>query len=129
MAPKGKQTSVELRKLVISHSQDGKSVREIAKIVQRSHSTVQDIISRYRNENRILNISRIGQGKKLTAYEEKQLVREVKENPFLSSESLKVFLKETRNKEVSNETIRRVFRKQDLNGRVARNKAIHKRTK
>lgn len=69
MVPKGKQTSMEIRKLVLSQNQDGKSVREIAKIVKRSHSTVQDIISRYKNENRIQNVSRKGQGKKLDKYD------------------------------------------------------------
>lgn len=44
MAPRGPQTSVELRKAIIRHSESGKPVREIAKIVDRASTTVFNII-------------------------------------------------------------------------------------
>ncbi|GFU82573.1 transposable element Tcb1 transposase [Trichonephila clavipes] len=45
------QTSAELRKLILKHTEDGKFVGEISDIVKRSHSTVHDIIKRYKTNN------------------------------------------------------------------------------
>ncbi|GFQ79465.1 solute carrier family 43 member 3, partial [Trichonephila clavata] len=48
------QTSIELRKLIIKPTENGKSVREISEIV-KSHSTVHDIIKRYKTNNQVEN--------------------------------------------------------------------------
>lgn len=44
MAPKGKQTTVEMRHLIVKLYGEGKTVRNIAEIVDRSRSTVHDVI-------------------------------------------------------------------------------------
>lgn len=43
MGRKTQDTSVDIRKLVIKHYEDGKSYREISKIVKRSCSTVSTV--------------------------------------------------------------------------------------
>lgn len=62
MGRKGTKTSIELQKLIINHHKNGKSLRKISDIVNRSRSTVQYIIKRFntesRNENKIRNLNR-----------------------------------------------------------------------
>jgi transposase len=41
------------RQLVIYHFNNGNSLRKITEIIQRSHTTVQHIIERYRKGNRL----------------------------------------------------------------------------
>ena len=48
----GRHTSRELRNLIIEHYKNGKNQREIAQIVNKARSTVENIIHRYKNENR-----------------------------------------------------------------------------
>lgn len=43
MVKKGENTSINIRSLVIYHRQKGKTLREIGKILNLSHSTVQCI--------------------------------------------------------------------------------------
>ncbi|GFR24862.1 hypothetical protein TNCT_535521 [Trichonephila clavata] len=57
MSRQRRQTSIELWKLIIKHTEDGKSVREISEIVKRSHSTVHDIIKRYKTNNQLLKFA------------------------------------------------------------------------
>jgi transposase len=47
----GAHTTLKERQLVIYHFNKGNSLREITEIIQRSHTTVQHIIERYRKEN------------------------------------------------------------------------------
>ena len=48
MGPMSGQTSVCVRELVIFHYKEGKSLRQTGEIVNRTHSTVQGIINRYK---------------------------------------------------------------------------------
>ena len=43
-------TSVSIRQLIIFHYQNGKLLREIGKIVNRTHSTVQGVITMYKKQ-------------------------------------------------------------------------------
>ncbi|KAJ4426552.1 hypothetical protein ANN_27366 [Periplaneta americana] len=53
MGRKGKQTTFNQRLLVIFHHEKGKTIRNIADLIQMKRSTVSDIILRYKNEDRI----------------------------------------------------------------------------
>lgn len=119
-----KQTTVEVRQLAIDHHKNSKSLGEIAKIINRSRSTVQYIISRYKKENRVGNKVKISPKKKLTEYDERWILRKVRENPGISAPKISAELKIYLNKEVSESTIRRLLRKNDYHGRVARNKPL-----
>lgn len=75
MAPNGKQSTVEILQLIVKLNFEGKTVREIAELVGKSKSTVHDIIKRFRDEFRLANKSREGQGKILTEREERSLLK------------------------------------------------------
>lgn len=49
------QTGIELRKLVIQHYKNRKSLREISEMVNRSRSTIQYIIKRYKEDKSVEN--------------------------------------------------------------------------
>lgn len=118
------QTTFEVRELIIKHSKDGKSVRDIAKIVDRSHSTVQDIIKRFRTTKTIENKPKTAHNKIFNEADERFLVRKVKINPFLSAPKLADIAEKELGKHASPSTIRNVLRKAELNGRRARQKPL-----
>lgn len=117
-----KQSTLEERKIVINNYLQGKTEREIANIVSKSKSTVHDIIKRYNEDERISNKTRAAVKKKLSTRDEKFIVREVQKDPFVSAPKLATIVKNNFGKEVHPETIRRVLRQNNLNGRVARKK-------
>jgi transposase len=54
-------------------------MNEISKIIQRSHSTVQHIVERYKQEKRLTSKARKGAKKMFTAgYGKKQILRPIK---------------------------------------------------
>lgn len=122
MAPNGKQSSVEIRQLIVKLNFEGKTVREIAELVGRSKSTVHDIIKRFRDEFRLTNKSREGQGKILTEREERSLLKEIKQDPFKTAKELKISLKSSSGKDVCLNTVRNTLHKYNYHGRVARKK-------
>lgn len=122
MAPNGKQTTMEIRHLILKLYGEGNTVRGIAEIVGKSRSTIHDIIKRYRNEFRIENKSRKGQGKILNDNDERRILREVKKNPLKSANELQKFVEKSIGKVVCTETVRNTLRRHEYNGRVLRKK-------
>lgn len=53
MSRKGSEFSNSDRKIVIQLYNDGKSLRQIAKIMHRSHSTIQSVVKIYNSSGRI----------------------------------------------------------------------------
>ena len=53
--------------LVIDHFNNGKSLKEIAEIIQRSHFTLQHIVERYKKANRVMSKVRKSAKKIFTA--------------------------------------------------------------
>lgn len=117
-----KQTTIEVREIIINNFKNGKSYRQISEIVNRSVSTIQDIIKRYVKENRLENKARKANNKIFNQHDERWILRKIKENPMLSAPKLSVIVKKYLEKEVCSETIRRVLRKNGFHGRIARNK-------
>ena len=85
-----RQTTVEERKLVIHHFTNKISYRDIAKMLNRSVSTIQCIIKRYKQENRLRNKIKINPKKKLTEADERWLHRKVKKDPKLSAPAIAI---------------------------------------
>lgn len=54
MVKVGKNTSTNIRSLVIYHREKGKTIRDIGELLNVSRSTVFDICNRYYSEDRIL---------------------------------------------------------------------------
>lgn len=118
----GRQTSVEIRELVIKLYKEGKSQREIAKLVNKSRGTIQHIIHRFTRDGRIANKEKTSSKKAFSERDEAFIVREIKKNPRLSAPKLTEMVKSQLDIHVNPETVRRVLRKRGYNGRVARKK-------
>lgn len=118
----GRRTTIEQRELVLSHFKNNYSRRNIAEMVGLSGSTVQSIISRFVHENRVHNKGRKAPNKIFNSTDERYIIRKIKENPKLSAPKLAIEVKNELGKSCSAETIRRVLRDHDFNGRVARKK-------
>lgn len=119
MAP---QTTIEIRNLIIQHYKSGKSQREVAVMVNRSRSTIKNIIKRYNDEKRIANKPKHPGKKVLTEREERWILQKVKVNPRLSAPILRDMLAEAFNIKCSATTVRRVLHRAGLHGRIARKK-------
>lgn len=86
MNAKRKETSPEIRKLVINlHMERGKSIRKTAETVNLSHSTVFNIIKRYKKNNMIQDKRRPGRPSKLSNGIKRIIVRNIKKNPRKSA--------------------------------------------
>lgn len=116
------QIPIEIRKLIIEHHKTGKSVREIGKIIKRSHSSVHNIIKRYKNNNQIENKTKKSNRKIFTEADERLIVRKIKKNPKLSAVKLTNEIQTELKKKAHPETVRNVLRKHGFHGRVARRK-------
>lgn len=124
MSRKGKNSSIEQRKLVLQLYLEGIKYAEVARILEMKTNTVGDIIRRFRNEGRIASIRQTGRPKKLTPREETEIVRKIKINPRLSAPQLTAELFADHGKIVSAQTVRRTIKKRGFNGRVARRKPL-----
>lgn len=116
----GRHTTFQERELVIYHFKLGKSKRDIAKIVNKSPSTVQHIIERFRRENRIASKLKKSPKKAFSERDERWIVKQIRKNPQLSVPKLTVQVEKHLGKSVCAETVRLVLRKNGYNSRVAR---------
>lgn len=116
------RTTIEQRELVLTHFKNGKTQRNIAEMVNLSPSTVQYIIQRFVRENRVADKGRNAPNKTFTELEERRIVRKIKVNPKISAPKLTVEVENEMGKKCSVETVRRVLRENNFNGRVARKK-------
>ncbi|GIX82354.1 hypothetical protein CEXT_311231 [Caerostris extrusa] len=64
---KGKAITPEERKIIIKLRNEGKTLREIGKIVGRTHSSIQRVINNYTSSKSIISKPRSGRPSKLTA--------------------------------------------------------------
>ncbi len=134
MARRHNHTSVQVRDLIISDWEDKENGPcTFASIAQKYHvpkTTVFDIINRYKRTGRIEDAKRTGRPRALTERESREIVRKVKEDPFISTPKLQVKVKEQFGKDVTCRTIRNYVRKEGFKGRMARKKPlISKRNK
>lgn len=118
----GRRTTIEQRELVLKHFKNGHSRRKIAEMVSLSDSTVQSIIYRFVRENRTHDKGRNAPNKIFNQTDERFIVRKIKDNPRLSAPKIAIEVEAELGKSCHPETIRRVLRQHDFNGRVARKK-------
>jgi len=118
----GPRTTIEQRELVLKQYKNGHSRRKIAEMVDLSDSTVQSIIYRFVRENRTHDKGRNAPNKILNSTDERYIVRKIRDNPRLSARQVANEVKGELDKSCHPETIRRVLREHDFNGRVPRNK-------
>ena len=118
----GRHTSLKLRNLIIEHYKNGKSQREIAQVVNKARTTVENIIHRYKNENRVVRLPKVSPKKLFTERHKRWIVKHTKLNPRLSAPNLRDMVEQQFNISCNAETIRRVLRADGLDGRIARKK-------
>ncbi|GBM58728.1 hypothetical protein AVEN_175337-1 [Araneus ventricosus] len=117
-----KETTINIRKLIIFLHSSGKSVRNIVELVNLSSSTVQYVLKCFKEENCIENKVRKGQPAKLTKRDQRIIIRKFMKNPRLSALKVSAEFNEKLSTPISPETVRRVLRAAGLNGRSVRRK-------
>ncbi|GBL85289.1 Transposable element Tc1 transposase [Araneus ventricosus] len=116
------ETTISIRKLIIFHHSSGKSVRNVAKLVNLSHSTGQYVIKHFKEENRTENKVRKSRPAKLTERDQRFIIRKFVKNPSLSALKVSAEFNEKFSTTISPETVQRVLRASGLNGCSARRK-------
>ncbi|GFW39603.1 HTH_Tnp_Tc3_2 domain-containing protein [Trichonephila clavipes] len=84
MGPR-RETSIDVRNFILRLFKRGKSYREIAKIVGRSHSCVQKIIGRFKSYGLIKNKSGRGRKSILNDVAKRKVLKDIKIDPKLSA--------------------------------------------
>lgn len=122
MEKKGKEISVDERKIIMKLFVEGKSLRDIGQTVGRAHSSIQRVISNYTSTGSIISKSRTGRPPLLTKRENKRIIQLVRLNPRITAYQVKLEVEERFSKSVSDDTIRRIIKKAGYHSRVARRK-------
>ncbi|GFS76049.1 HTH_Tnp_Tc3_2 domain-containing protein [Trichonephila clavipes] len=104
-----RETSENERALVIKWLKDGKSFREIASLIGKSHGCIQKILQKYRKTGCVTNIPGRGRKEILSATAKGKIIRSVKKNPLLSAPKLASSISSEIGKKSSAETVRRVL--------------------
>ncbi|GFY35229.1 HTH_Tnp_Tc3_2 domain-containing protein [Trichonephila clavipes] len=121
MGPR-RETSIDVRKFILRLFKKGKSYREIAKIVGRSHSCVQKIIGRFKSDGLIENKSGRGRKSILSDVVKRKVLKDIKIDPKLSAVKRAAETSRIMGRSVSAETVRNVIRHAGYSSRVARKK-------
>lgn len=85
MGRKGSETTIEERQIIMNLYQQGQTYIQIAKAINRSCSTVFDIIKRSKERNTLINGERKGRPRKLTFREERKIVKKA---PMVSASEI-----------------------------------------
>ena len=81
-------TTEEIRKVIIKNFEEGKTVREISRLIGKPKSTVHDIIKRYRDRKSVENKPKSGRPKLFTSSDERWIIQQVKKNAKVSAPKL-----------------------------------------
>lgn len=122
MSRKTKELSDAEKEVIVVLHKQGKSLRQIAKEVKKPFRTVHYVIGKYKQYNSVENKARSGRPKILSNRDERQILSEVAKNPRISARTLAIHIESSSGKIVCAETVRKVLRKSNYHGRVARKK-------
>lgn len=114
--------SIDMRELIIKLHLEKKSLREIAKTVGKTHSTIQSVIKKFKNTGSVDTLPRKGRPKILSSRDKRNIIKKIVINPRLSAPKLAADFALETGKTIHAENIRRVLRKSGFNGRVSRKK-------
>ena len=117
MGRRGKNSTFQMRQLVIFHHAKGKTCREIADLLNMKKSTVSDIC-RFRYEDRIENLPQSGRPKVLNR-KETAIVRKMKKHSLITATKIANEVEEELSKKINPSMVRRVFRA-NYHGRTRR---------
>ncbi|GFX53698.1 HTH_Tnp_Tc3_2 domain-containing protein [Trichonephila clavipes] len=115
-----RETSIDVRKFILRLFKKGKSYREIAKIVGRSHLCVQKIIGRFKSDGLIENKNGRGMKSILNDVAKRKFLKDIKIDSKLSAVKLVAETSRIMGRSVSAETVRNMIRHAGYSSRVAR---------
>lgn len=121
MAPK-KQTTPEVRKIVIKLHNELKTVRQIAETIGIPKSTVFCIVDRFGKTRSLKNKSKSGRPAKLSETVKRNIMRQIKKNPKISATKMAEELNNTSSISVCAQTVRNAIKSNGFNSRIARKK-------
>ncbi|GFV07701.1 transposable element Tcb2 transposase [Trichonephila clavipes] len=121
-----RETSENERALVIKWSKDGKSLREIASLIGKSHGCIQKILQKYHRTGCVANIPGRERKEILNHIAKRKIIRSVKKNPLLSAPKLASSISSEIGGKVSAETVRRVLHKAGFDGRTPERRGQYK---
>jgi transposase len=116
--PKSKQLTEFERGEIVGLKKANFSIRQIAEILKRSKTAVENTINDYFKKNKTSAVPRSGRPKKLSEYDNRQIIRAVKENPKSTLSEITQHLVES-NIIASESTIRRYLHSNGIYGRKA----------
>ncbi|GFR30343.1 HTH_Tnp_Tc3_2 domain-containing protein [Trichonephila clavata] len=119
-----KETTNEERKLVMKLSNEGKSLRNIAKVVGRNVNCIQTILQKFKKTGMLANTEGRGRKKIKNSITERRVIHQVKIDPKIYAPKIAASTSNTLGRSVSAKTVRKVLRKAGYNGRVARKKPL-----
>lgn len=122
-----KETSFDLRSLVINHQgdQNGRKTQvEIAILLKIPRSTVQYIIRKYNSTGLIVNKQGRGRKPKFSIREKRAIVKKVKVNPKLSISKIKAQVENETGKKADKKTIANVLKSEGFKSCRARKKPL-----
>ncbi|GFX50160.1 transposable element Tc1 transposase [Trichonephila clavipes] len=120
---KGKEITPEEKKIIIKLRNECKNLREIGKIVSRTHSSIQRVINNYTSSKSVISKPRSGRPSKLTLREKRYVFKSIRLNPRLSASQVANDIRESFKKHfMCEDTIRKILKKAGYHGRVAHKK-------
>lgn len=119
---KGKEISVEIRKLIVDHHRNGQTNAELSRIFKIHKSTVSSIIQRWRKGLGFKNQVRCGRPRVTSAVTDRRIINIVKKNRFASTTEIRAMLKDVDGKLLNKYTIRNRLIENGYRGRVPRRK-------
>lgn len=122
MGRKSTELSNDVRKLIVNLHENGKSLREIATIVQRSHTTVYNIIKIYKSSGRINKKSHNPNRMLLTRRHQSFLLRQIRKDNAVSAVKLAALLEKYCGVSVTAQTIRNYIRRLQFRSNVSARK-------
>ncbi|CAK9820113.1 Transposable element Tcb1 transposase [Anthophora quadrimaculata] len=121
---KRREISLPQREYVVKFWKEGKSQREISKLMDIPRSTIQYILKKFKEDKITVNKPRQGRPKLLTNREESRILRAVKQDSSISTPEIQEKVLIPLGKSVSCDTIRRVLYRANLNSRSSRKRPL-----
>ena len=120
MSKRSKEISEDVKAIILNHKNNGKKVREISELVGIPKSTVQDIITRFRERGAHTTAARAGRPRKTTPADDRTIIRSVRKNRKLTAKEIMDTLPDDLATNLSLQTVRNRIREKGFRGCTAR---------
>ena len=122
MGRKGKETTMDERKIVLLLHNEGKTYSDIAHVVGRSRKTIFSIIQNFKQNKTLVNRARKGRPIKLNSREKRHIITAVTKDPRITASEITAHLREDLGKDIHVRTISRALNTAGYHSRVPRRK-------